>query len=127
MPADRLLIVEDEKAFATFVSGVAAGVGYEVRSVEQLSDIEFNLSHWQPSVVFLDIFMPERDGLELLGALERKKFDGQLVLMSGADELYLNMAAASAKVRGLRLGAVLRKPCRKRELEDLLRSLSATA
>jgi DNA-binding NtrC family response regulator len=127
MSADRLLIIDDERAFATFVGGVAAGVGYEVRSIQQISDVEFSLNHWRPSVLFLDIFMPERDGLELLGALERAKFDGQLVLMSGADELYLNMAAASAKARGLRLGGVLRKPCRKRELEDLLRSLSAAA
>lgn len=120
MSGSRLLIVDDERAFAAFVGAVATSVGYEVHSVEQLSDFEFHLGHWRPEGVLLDIFMPDRDGLELLGALERQRCDGQLVLMNGADELCLNMAATSAKVRGLRLGAVPRKPCRKHELHDLL-------
>ena len=46
-------------------------------------------------------------------------------MMSGADSLYLNMAAASAKVRGLRLAGILAKPCRKQEIEDLLEKLAA--
>jgi DNA-binding response OmpR family regulator len=116
----RLLIVEDEEAFARFVTAVATGMGYEVRAVVHSRDFEFQLAAWKPTVLFLDIFMPDRDGLELLGLLQKHAYDGQVVMMSGADALYLNMAAASAKVRGLRLAGILAKPCRKQEIEDLL-------
>jgi CheY-like chemotaxis protein len=122
----RLLIVDDEKDFASFLATVAREIGYTVRTVQRSPDFEFQLTDWTPSVVFLDIFMPERDGLELLGTLERHAYAGHLVLMSGADTLYLNMAAASAKVRGLHLSGVLSKPCRKQQVADLLKTLTAS-
>jgi len=122
----RLLIVDDEKDFAGFLATVAREVGYAVRTVQRSADFEFQLTDWSPSVVFLDIFMPERDGLELLGTLERHSYGGHVVLMSGADSLYLNMAAASAKVRGLHLAGILPKPCRKQQVVDLLKTLTAS-
>ncbi|HET6157108.1 MAG TPA: response regulator [Dongiaceae bacterium] len=126
MPAElgRLLVVDDEPDFARFVTTVASEVGFAVRAVELSSDFEFQLADWHPTVVFLDVFMPERDGLELLGTLERRGYDGHIVMMSGVESLYLNMAAASAKMRGLRLSAVLSKPCRKQELQELLQKLA---
>lgn len=122
----RLLIVEDEQDFARFLTHVATEVGYAARAVLHSPDFEFELSAWNPTVVFLDIFMPDRDGLELLVALQRRAYEGHLVMMSGADPLYLNMAAASAKVRGLRLAGVLAKPCRKQAVQDLLKKLAAS-
>lgn len=124
MSARRLLIVDDEKDFAEFVRIVATNAGYAAQVVGQASDFEFQLGHWQPTVVFLDIIMPDRDGLELIGALERQKFAGHIVLMSGSDARYINMAGASARARGLRLAAVLTKPCPKKKIEDLLAKLA---
>jgi DNA-binding response OmpR family regulator len=124
MPAGRLLIVDDEKAFAEFIRVVATNAGYEAQVVGLASDFEFHLAHWQPTVVFLDIIMPDRDGLELIGALERQKFGGHLVLMSGSDARYINMTGASARARGLQLAAVLSKPCRKKQIDDLLNKLA---
>ena len=121
----RLLIVEDEEDFARFLSRVATDLGYAVHLVLRSPDFEIQLSSWKPSVVFLDVFMPDRDGLELLGTLQQHAYDGQLVMMSGADPLYLNMAAASAKMRGLRLAGVLPKPCRKQDVQDLLARIAA--
>jgi hypothetical protein len=37
------------------------------------------------------------------------------------------MAAASAKARGLRLAGILAKPCRKKEVQDLLEKLADPA
>lgn len=122
----RLLIVDDERDFAAFIALWARGVGYSVRSVDRSPDFEFALAEWNPTVVFLDVFMPERDGLELLGTLQRHAYGGHVVMMSGVDPLYLNMAATSAKVRGLRLSAVLSKPCRKHELAELLKTLTVS-
>jgi len=120
----RLLIVDDEQDFARFMNRVASEVGYQVRVVDGSAGFELQLSEWNPAVVFLDVFMPDRDGLELLGALERQAYSGHIVMMSGADTLYLNMAAASAKARGLNLAATLTKPCRKQQVQDLLKALA---
>lgn len=124
MPAGRVLIVDDEKDFAEFVRVVATNAGYAAQVVGLNSDFEFHLGHWQPTVVFLDIVMPDRDGLELIGVLERQKFAGHLVLMSGSDARYITMAGASARARGLRLAAILTKPCPKKRIEELLGTLA---
>jgi DNA-binding response OmpR family regulator len=121
----RLLIVDDEREFAAFITIVAREVGYTVKAVARSQDFESELAAWNPTVVFLDVFMPERDGLELLGTLQHHAYGGHLVMMSGADPLYLNMAAASAKARGLHMAAILPKPCRKLEVAELLRTLTA--
>ncbi|MEZ5833356.1 MAG: response regulator [Dongiaceae bacterium] len=123
----RLLIVDDESEFAAFITIVARGVGFDVRAVDRSLEFESQLVAWNPTAVFLDVFMPERDGLELLGTLQHHAYAGHVVIMSGADPLYLNMAAASAKARGLRLSGVLNKPCRKHEVEAVLKTLTVNS
>ena len=120
----RLLVVDDEQDFARFLYRVAAEVGYDVRTVDSSAGFELQLTDWNPTVVFLDVFMPNRDGLELLGTLERSGYHGHVVMMSGADTLYLNMAVSSAKARGLNLAGMLIKPCRKQQVQDLLKELA---
>lgn len=123
----RLLVVDDEQDFARFVDRVAAEIGYDVRTVDGSAGFDLQLSEWKPTVVFLDVFMPNRDGLELLGTLERHGYRGHLVMMSGADTRYLNMAVSSAKARGLNLSGMLTKPCRKQQVQDLLKGLAKAA
>ncbi len=84
------------------------------------------MSDWKPDIIVLDIIMPDRDGLELIGALAKAGYRGQLVLVSGAEDLFLKMAAKSASDRGLALGATLSKPCRAEELKQVLRKAAAS-
>lgn len=125
-PQIRVLIVDDRQAFAGFVRVVAAGCGYEARIFHFQDTFESVVSDWKPDIIVLDIIMPDRDGLELIGALAKADYRGQLVLVSGAEELYLNMAAKSARDRGLALGATLAKPCRAEELKQALRKAAAS-
>jgi len=120
----RLLIVDDEPDIARIAKMMAMDIGYVARVVERSADFEPILSEWRPTVILLDIIMPERDGLELLGALQQHDFRGPLIMMSGADPIYLNMAAASAKARGLNLAHTLSKPFRKEQLQSLLQGLA---
>ena len=122
-----MLIVDDEKDIASLVKTIANEIGYLAQVVERNADFEHLVSQWRPTVVLLDIIMPERDGLELLGALQQCGYSGPLIMMSGADPIYLNMAAASAKARGLHLAATLTKPFRKHQLQGVLRGLTNAA
>ena len=122
----RVLIVEDRDAFAGFLRVVAAGCGYEPRILQLRERFEDVVSDWNPDIVVLDILMPERDGIELIGALAEAAYGGQLILVSGAEEFYLTMAAKHAHDRGLALSATLRKPCRAEELRQALRKAGAS-
>lgn len=119
----RVLIVDDEPGFTRFVEFVAEGIGLEVRSLHDGSEVEAVLVAWQPSIILLDINMPGLDALGVLGLLAARNYNGQVAVISGAAPEYLQMTGASAKVRGVNLAAVRTKPIRKQELEDLLNQL----
>jgi len=119
----RLLIVDDEPGFTRFVEYVAEGIGLEVRSLHDGSEVEAVLATWAPGIILLDINMPGRDALGLLGLLAARNYAGQVVVISGAAPEYLQMTGASARMRGLNLAAVRTKPIRKQELEELLLQL----
>jgi len=121
----RVLIVDDRHAFAGFVRAVAASCGCEPRILQVSERFEDVIVEWRPSIIVLDIIMPERDGIELIQALSKLQFKGQLILVSGAEELYLTMAARAARDHGLAVSASLRKPCRADHLRQEIR-LAAT-
>jgi DNA-binding response OmpR family regulator len=118
----RVLIVDDSYDFAEFLRKATEEIGYEAKVLASNSYFERVLADWEPTILILDIVMPERDGLELLGTLAKQNFKGQIVLISGAENFCLSMSATSAKARGLHVAATLRKPCRKEELQQTLRN-----
>jgi CheY-like chemotaxis protein len=48
-------------------------------------------------IIFLDIFMPELDGIDVAHWLIEKRFNGKLVFMTGHDPTYLAAARAAAR------------------------------
>ena len=62
----RLLIMDDERDFAELVGEVGAKVGYEVRIVTQVGEFESAYWEFDPTVVVMDIVMPQINGIELV-------------------------------------------------------------
>jgi FixJ family two-component response regulator len=104
---------------------VAASCGFEPRILQNHERFEDVVAAWQPGIIILDIIMPDRDGLELIQALFKLEFNGQLILVSGAQELYLTMATTTARDCGLAVSASLRKPCRADDLREEIRLAAA--
>ena len=124
MATNRLLIVDDEAAIARLIEQAAREVGFEVRAIFDSQDFEKAVQEIDPNVVFLDIAMPGRDGLELIGHLAASNFAGKVVVMSGSDKSYIQMSSTIAKARGLHVAGTLEKPFRRQTILDLLRSLA---
>lgn len=124
MSTNRLLIVDDEAAIARLIEHAAREVGFEVRAIFDSADFEKALQELRPNIVFLDIAMPGRDGLELIGHLAANDFTGKIVVMSGSDKSYIQMSSTIAKARGLTVAGTLEKPFRRPAILDLLRSLA---
>jgi DNA-binding response OmpR family regulator len=121
---NRLLIVDDEPDITRIIEITARKLGFEVMSIHDSNRFEQGLEQLRPTIIFLDITMPDRDGLELIGHLAARNYAGQIVVMSGKDERYIQMSSTIGRTRGLSIAGTLTKPFRKDALQDLLIRLS---
>jgi EAL domain-containing protein (putative c-di-GMP-specific phosphodiesterase class I)/ActR/RegA family two-component response regulator len=72
------------------------------------------------ALVFLDLQMPDLDGIEFIRALAHPAFDGELVLVSGENRRIVQAAVRLARAHGLRVLGALDKPVDPVALASLL-------
>src|SRR5688572_1868269 len=110
----RVLIVEDDLAMNEYIGDILSQTGFQVAAayngVTGLDAIRASAPH----VVILDIFMPEKDGLEMLVELRRHSPKLPVLVISGRQHLLSGCSMSLAK----QLGAtdVLAKPFTPKEL-----------
>jgi two-component system nitrogen regulation response regulator NtrX len=98
MAGEHILIVDDEPAIQSALRGVLEDEGYRVSAVGGGDDALARLSEERPDVIFLDIWMPGRDGLETLAEIKRLQPEASVVMISGH-------ATIETAVKATRLGA----------------------
>jgi DNA-binding response OmpR family regulator len=121
---NRLLIVDDKQEITDLVEVFAQAAGYEVLSINDSKLFEHALDQIKPTVIFLDMTMPGRDGMALIGSLASSNYPGKVVIMSGFDPS--DLKTTSTEIRSLMPSAVLSKPFRRQTVMELLKDLSAT-
>jgi DNA-binding response OmpR family regulator len=119
----RLLIVDDDQLLAAKLKTDGDRLGLSVKTVHDTSAFKDELEDWNPTIIAMDLVMPDSDGLELLRICVRLRYRGQLILMSGGFELYLRMAEEIARTHNLNVVARLPKPFRPKQFSYLLMSL----
>jgi DNA-binding response OmpR family regulator len=120
---ERLLIVDDEPEIARIIERVAVQLGFEVQTLSDSMRFEIPFEAFCPTIIFLDINMPGRDGLELIAGLAAANYQGKVIVMSGSDPRYIQMSSTIGTTRGLQIAGALPKPFRKQEVVNLLVSL----
>lgn len=94
----HILIVDDEKNIRDTLSSLLIDEGFEVSTVSNGIEVfEFLTSHL-PDVILLDIWMPHKDGLEVLQELQVKNLNQIVIIMSGHGTI-------ETAVRATKLGA----------------------
>lgn len=115
----RALIIDDDKAIVDIISRVADECGYDVRTA--VGDAVFTTyESFVPQVIILDVYMPDRDGLEIIQYLMQSGSEAQIIIISGSDEMARRMTESLGSAGGLNIIANLRKPFRVPELRALL-------
>jgi DNA-binding NarL/FixJ family response regulator len=90
------------------VSAITPGrkrFGYEILSINDSKLSEQALGQIKPTVIFMDMTMPGRDGMALIGSLASSNYPGKVVIMSGAD--LSDVKTRSTEIRSLTLSAVV--------------------
>ena len=120
MSGKRLLVVDDEPEFGEFVRKVAAGSGFEVEVTSSAAAFKKVYDAFDPTVVVLDIVMPEVDGMELVQWLAERKSTVHLVVVTGYNPMYSDLARRLGEAKGLRSVTNLAKPVSLAELRAAL-------
>jgi UDP-3-O-[3-hydroxymyristoyl] N-acetylglucosamine deacetylase len=100
-----VLIVDDEPGIQTALAGILADEGFATVCTGSGSDALSLYRERHPDVVFLDIWLPDRDGLETLQALRETDPAAAVIMMSGH-------GTAATAVKAIKMGAYdyLEKP-----------------
>jgi DNA-binding response OmpR family regulator len=116
----RILVIDDEQLLRTTVVTILTRAGF---SVEEASDGQAGIAmfHRNPTdVVITDIFMPNRDGLEIIKELKHSNPRTKIIAMTGGGHRRMMEIASAAKLLGA--DHVLDKPF---EGESLLAAINA--
>lgn len=125
-PADRLLVVDDQRLFAELIAKIGEAVGFSATVTLDVPDFLKQLDLLHPSVVTIDLLMPGVDGIELLRELAVRRSTARILLISGFDERMLSSARVLGRELGLNIAGTVAKPVRAAELRALLESLKLT-
>ncbi len=129
--AGRVLVVDDEPGVREALDGILRDEGFEVTTVESGEDALAAFTERSFDAVLLDIWLPGKDGLEVLMELRERAVEAEVVMISGHGTI-------ETAVRATKLGAfdfvekplslektllVLRNALRQRRLEQRNRRL----
>jgi len=78
-----ILVVDDEREIRTSVRGILEEEGFTVLEAEDGAQALEIISGNTPELVLLDIWMPNIDGLELLGRLQGRMHPPEVIVVSG--------------------------------------------
>ncbi len=119
-----ILIIDDEPVYGEIIADIAKlnkVASTYIGSCEELSR-EMSMSH---EAIFLDLNMPEKDGIEVLRQLHKFKYQGMVVIMTGFDKMVLESAKQLAVEFELDIINTLNKPFELNEINQLLTQMRA--
>ena len=114
---NRLLIVDDEPGVVDFIAAVSAKLDYAVASAASAAEFLTLVDSFRPTLIVLDLHLPDSDGLELLRLLAARDCKSPILLMSGVDERVLLTAYELGMTYGLTMCGKLSKPVLAQDLE----------
>ena len=102
---ELILIVDDEPGILTTLAQILRDEGYRTTTTASGEEALRLYAEQRPDVVFLDIWLPDRDGLETLKALRSLDARAAVIMMSGH-------GTATTAVKAVKMGAhdYLEKP-----------------
>jgi EAL domain-containing protein (putative c-di-GMP-specific phosphodiesterase class I)/CheY-like chemotaxis protein len=118
-----VLIVDDEAELTGLIAELADAEGL---SPQQLNDsTQFEQVYQEHfDLIFIDLMMPGKDGVQLLRHLGEKSSKVPIVIMSGFDNGILSVAYELAKEHRLNIIETVAKPFRVQQIKKLLKTVN---
>ena len=121
-----VLIVDDDPHSCRFVATVAARSGFAVRVAASAAEAWTALDP-SPTLILLDLDMPDTDGIEMLRTLSARGVASEIRILSGSSSDVLRSAARVGRELGLRVGDPIAKTVPLEQLEALFAEVARSA
>jgi len=114
---ELILIVDDEPGILETLAGILSDEGYQCLTTPSGEEALSLYSKHHPAAVFLDIWLPDLDGLETLQSLKEMDSEAVVIMMSGH-------GTSATAVKSIKMGAhdYLEKPLGYKAVVDTLQS-----
>ena len=101
----KIFLLDDDELIVTMLERALKGDGYEVRAESDPEGVLDKIRAFSPDVVLLDIKLPGRDGIDILGEIIGQGWGTQVVMLTSDD-------TAETAVKAMKVGAAdyLTKP-----------------
>lgn len=114
-----ILLVDDLEEVRDFYRDVVEEKGWQC--LEAFDAVSFEQALKEPhDAILLDLAMPTMTGIEGLHRLAERGSEAFIVIASGQDEPFLNMALKLGRSLGLNMVTRLQKPINLSKLENML-------
>jgi CheY-like chemotaxis protein len=118
-PAQRLLIVDDERNNRDWLNKLLTSVGFLVREADNGQTAIGIWEEWRPQLILMDIRMPIMDGLETTRRIRASQADDAPVIIAVSASA---MDEDRNEVVGCGIDDFVSKPCRENELLEKIRA-----
>lgn len=116
----RLMIIDDDKSITELISDIAIESGYIVQCVNKSQEISDKYKSFKPHVIFLDLDLVDRDGVEVMQFLSVEESQAKIVIMSGMDAVTRESSRQIGIQMNLNVIHALGKPFTINQVRELL-------
>jgi DNA-binding response OmpR family regulator len=127
MSQPEMIIADDDLEFSEVLRIFGESLGFNVRTAADGDAFKAILAQCDPDIIMLDIVMPDTDGNQLLMWLIDRGETAPVIIMTGFDARYIDVAEVIGSEGGLNMLSTLRKPFALDDLENMLRPIVKTA
>lgn len=107
----RVLVLDDDRFMLEMLNDMLHTIGVrEVYAEASTRHALSTLAEQAPDMLICDLALPDMDGIEFLQAAAERGFRGGVILLSGMDGGVRDAAGELARVLGLRVAGIFRKP-----------------
>jgi two-component system response regulator EvgA len=97
----RAVVVDDHPLVRLAVKVLLEENNYDVIAESSDGiDAQKIVEHHHPDILIIDADIPAKDGIEVIGTLRRKEFEGIIIMISGKNAEYYSPLAAQAGANG---------------------------
>lgn len=121
MSRPRLLIVDDNQDICDFLRLVSEGFDFDIIEVTSATAAIQTVTQFKPNLIFLDLCMPDMDGVELISELAAQRCDASICLVSGMDQRTLSSVQSLGTDKRLDMLSTLTKPMTIDDVEAVIK------